>query len=102
MSDKHVYRFSEGNKTMRELLGGKGANLAEMTTIGLPVPAGFTITTEVCNYYYAHGKYPPELKAQVEDALASLEKDMGEKFGDASEPAARLRAAPAPASPCPA
>jgi len=56
-SGEHVYRFSEGNKTMRELLGGKGANLAEMTTIGLPVPPGFTITTEVCNHYSAR-RYP--------------------------------------------
>jgi pyruvate,orthophosphate dikinase len=86
MSDKHVYRFSEGNKSMRELLGGKGANLAEMTTIGLPVPPGFTITTEVCNYYSAHGDYPQDVDAQLEDALASLESDTGKVFGDASGP----------------
>ena len=60
MSDKYVYRFSEGNKTMKELLGGKGANLAEMTVIGLPVPPGFTITTEVCNHYSPHGKGYPD------------------------------------------
>ncbi len=86
MSDKYVYRFSEGNKSMRELLGGKGANLAEMTTIGLPVPPGFTITTEVCNHYSAHGGYPDGVDAQVEDALAALEADTGKKFGDASDP----------------
>ena len=86
MSDKHVYRFSEGNKTMRELLGGKGANLAEMTSIGLPVPPGFTLTTEVCNYYSAHGGYPDGVEAQLEDALASLEADTGKSFGDASDP----------------
>ena len=86
MSDKHVYRFSEGNKSMRELLGGKGANLAEMTTIGLPVPPGFTITTEVCNYYSAHGDYPAGVDAQLEDALKALESDTGKVFGDASDP----------------
>ena len=86
MSDKHVYRFSEGNKSMRELLGGKGANLAEMTSIGLPVPPGFTLTTEVCNYYSAHGGYPDGVEAQLEDALASLEADTGKSFGDASDP----------------
>ena len=86
MSDKHVYRFSEGNKTMRELLGGKGANLAEMTSIGLPVPPGFTITTEVCNYYSAHGDYPAGVDAQLEDALKALESDTGKTFGDASDP----------------
>ena len=86
MSDKHVYRFSEGNKTMRELLGGKGANLAEMTSIGLPVPPGFTLTTEVCNYYSAHGGYPDGVEAQLEEALASLEADTGKSFGDASDP----------------
>ncbi|HEY1065822.1 MAG TPA: PEP/pyruvate-binding domain-containing protein, partial [Pirellulales bacterium] len=83
---KYVYYFgssgTEGSAKMRDNLGGKGANLAEMTLIGLPVPAGFTISTEVCNYYYANGKqYPPELKAQVEEAMAKIEKDMGGKFG---------------------
>jgi pyruvate,orthophosphate dikinase len=86
MSDKYVYRFSEGNKSMRELLGGKGANLAEMTSIGLPVPPGFTITTEVCNYYSAHGDYPAGVDVQVEEALRALEADTGKKFGDASDP----------------
>jgi len=86
MSDKYVYQFSEGNKNMKELLGGKGANLAEMTGIGLPVPPGFTITTEVCNHYSAHGDYPAGVDAQLEAALASLEKDTGKKLGDTSDP----------------
>ena len=94
MSDKHVYRFNEGNKTMRELLGGKGANLAEMTTIGLPVPPGFTITTEVCNYYSTHGDYP----AGVDDAEGLVG---GESC--ATTPTRFFSAcAPARAPPCPA
>src|SRR5438067_3898767 len=88
---KYVYFFgsekAEGRADMKELLGGKGANLAEMTNIGLPVPAGFTITTEVCNYYYAHNRqYPPELKAQVEESLKKTEEVMGARFGDAKNP----------------
>ena len=76
---KWVYSFgdgkAEGMSGMKELLGGKGANLAEMINIGLPVPAGFTISTAVCTYYYANGKqFPPELKAQVEEALPSEHK----------------------------
>ena len=91
MASKYVYFFggksAEGNGKQKELLGGKGANLAEMCLIGLPVPAGFTITTEVCTYYYANGlKYPPELKAQVEDAFRKTEAVMGAKFGDAKNP----------------
>ena len=86
MADKYVYDFSEGNKSMRELLGGKGANLAEMTVIGLPVPPGFTVTTEVCNHYSAKGEYPVGLEAQVESALALLEKNTGKKFGDPNDP----------------
>ncbi len=86
MADKYVYDFSEGNKSMRELLGGKGANLAEMTVIGLPVPPGFTVTTEVCNHYSAKGEYPAGLEAQVESALALLEKNTGKKFGDPNDP----------------
>src|SRR5262245_35807128 len=75
---KYVYFFgggkADGNGKMKELLGGKGANLAEMCLIGLPVPAGFTITTEVCTYYYANGKtYPKELKAEVDAALRQTE-----------------------------
>ena len=86
MASKHVYRFSEGNKGMKALLGGKGANLAEMTSIGLPVPPGFTLTTEVCNHFSAHGGYPDGAVAQVEAALADLEQDTGKTFGDSSDP----------------
>jgi pyruvate,orthophosphate dikinase len=90
-STKYVYFFgdakSEGNATMRNDLGGKGANLAEMVNIGLPVPAGFTISTGVCTYYYGNGKkFPPELTAQVEEALAKVEKTMGKKFGCTTDP----------------
>jgi pyruvate,orthophosphate dikinase len=87
MSKKRVYLFREGDKSMRDLLGGKGANLAEMTNIGLPVPPGFTITTEVCTEYYDNGKtLPAELKAEVEAALADVEKDQGKKLGDTTNP----------------
>ena len=84
---KYVYFFggkkAEGKAEMKALLGGKGANLAEMVNIGLPVPAGFTITTEVCTAYYKNNKkYPRELEKQVKDALAKVEKQMGAKFGD--------------------
>lgn len=84
---KYVYYFggkkAEGKAEMKELLGGKGANLAEMVNIGLPVPAGFTISTEVCTYYYANKrKYPKELNKQVSDALVKVEKQMGAKFGN--------------------
>ncbi|MEJ2505908.1 MAG: PEP/pyruvate-binding domain-containing protein [Ignavibacteriaceae bacterium] len=88
---KYVYFFggkkAEGKAEMKELLGGKGANLAEMVNIGLPVPAGFTITTEVCTYYYDNKKkYPKELKADVLSALKKVEEKMGAKFGDAKNP----------------
>src|SRR5207249_4949757 len=88
---KYVYFFgagkADGRTDMKPLLGGKGANLAEMTNIGLPVPAGFTITTEVCNYYYQNSrKYPPELRDQVTEALQGIEKIMGAKFGDTTNP----------------
>ncbi len=88
---KYVYYFgggkADGQADMKELLGGKGANLAEMVNLGLPVPAGFTITTEVCTYYYDNNKqYPPELKDQVLEALAKVEKEMGAKFGDKENP----------------
>lgn len=91
MGKKYVYYFgngkAEGKADMKALLGGKGANLAEMTNIGLPVPPGFTITTEACNYYYANKrKYPKELKAQLESALKKLEKDYGSKFGNRNNP----------------
>ena len=88
---KWVYSFgdglNEGRADMRNLLGGKGANLAEMASIGLPVPPGFTITTEVCSAFYENGrKYPDDLRAQVADALARVEKSMGLRFGDAEAP----------------
>jgi pyruvate,orthophosphate dikinase len=88
---KYVYFFgagkADGNGEMKELLGGKGAGLAEMTRIGLPVPAGFTITTETCDYYLTHGKkYPKELRAEVSKNIARLEKLTGKKLGDAKDP----------------
>lgn len=88
---KRVYRFggkkAEGNGTMRELLGGKGANLAEMSLLGMPVPAGFTITTECCAEYYAlGGGYSNDLKAEVAQALKATEDIMGKKFGDVNDP----------------
>jgi pyruvate,orthophosphate dikinase len=88
---KWVYGFgggsAEGRADMRDLLGGKGAGLAEMSNLGLPVPPGFTITTEVCTYFYANGKsYPKDLAEQVSAALAALEKRLGAKFGDAGNP----------------
>ncbi len=90
-TQKYVYFFggkkADGQADMKGLLGGKGANLAEMVNIGLPVPAGFTITTEVCTYYYDNKKkYPVELKAQVEAALKKIESEMGAKFGDPKNP----------------
>ncbi|HEY0900599.1 MAG TPA: PEP/pyruvate-binding domain-containing protein, partial [Micavibrio sp.] len=91
MSTQWVYRFgadkTEGNAKMKELLGGKGANLAEMSSLGLPVPPGFTVTTEVCTHYYSHDKtYPAALKAQVAAALTALEAQMGDQFGDPDHP----------------
>ncbi len=91
MSRKYVYFFggkrAEGKAEMKSLLGGKGANLAEMVNISLPVPAGFTITTEVCTYYYQNKKkYPKELKAQVAASLKKVEKEMNAKFGDPENP----------------
>ena len=88
---KWVYTFgngkAEGDANMRNLLGGKGANLAEMNKVGLPVPPGFTVTTEVCTYYYANNKtYPSDLKDQVRAAVAGVEAIMGKKFGDSSNP----------------
>ncbi|MBR4446527.1 MAG: pyruvate,phosphate dikinase, partial [Solobacterium sp.] len=78
MSKKYVYKFTEGNGSMRELLGGKGANLAEMASLELPVPMGFTITTEACNQYYADGeKINEEIMDQVREKLAWLEEYMG-------------------------
>ncbi len=88
---KYVYRFgggqAEGNKDMRDLLGGKGANLAEMSAIGLPVPPGFTITTEACAYYHEHGgKWPEGLEAQVREGIRHIEQLMGARFGDPENP----------------
>src|SRR5260370_830541 len=91
MPQKYVYFFgeghAEGNAKMKDVLGGKGAGLAEMTNIGVAVPPGFTISTEVCTYFYEHGKkYPPELKKSVEENLARVEKSAGKKFGDSKRP----------------
>src|SRR5579884_1786873 len=88
---KWVYCFgagrNEGKAEMRNLLGGKGANLAEMANIGLPVPPGFTITTEVCTAFYANDrKFPDDLKPQVREALERVEQAVGRKFGDAMQP----------------
>ena len=83
---KYVYDFNEGNKDMKDLLGGKGANLAEMTNLGLPVPPGFVITTDACRAYLAHGEPPAELADEISQHLASLEKAMGKKLGDAADP----------------
>src|SRR5580765_5590941 len=84
---QYVFDFTEGNKDQKELLGGKGANLAEMARLGLPVPPGFTISTEVCTHYYAHGRrYPAALRAQVSEALARIEKALGRQFGDPDDP----------------
>src|ERR1044071_5814889 len=88
---KFVYTFgtkkADGNGSMKALLGGKGANLAEMTRIGLPVPPGFTISTEVCTYYYDNKRtYPRELQKQVEAGVVNMEKILGKKFGDLNKP----------------
>src|SRR3978361_374886 len=86
-----VYAFgggaADGDASMKDLLGGKGANLAEMSAPGLPVPPGFNITTEACTHYYANTQtYPPDLKDQVAEALAIVEKQTGKAFGDAANP----------------
>ncbi len=87
MSKKYVYLFSEGNANMRELLGGKGANLAEMTNIGLPVPQGFTITTEACTQYYEDGRQiNDEIMAQIMEYIVKMEEITGKKFGDHENP----------------
>ena len=84
---KFVYDFSEGNGSMRELLGGKGANLAEMSNLGMPVPQGFTVTTEACTQYYNDGRtIAPEIEAEIMEHLAKLEEKTGKKFGDTSNP----------------
>ena len=85
--EKYVYNFTEGKKEMKELLGGKGANLAEMTSIGLPVPPGFTITTEACAKYYDDGqKISDDILKQTWEQLVILEGKMGKKLGDFSDP----------------
>ena len=87
MSHKYVYLFSEGNKDMRELLGGKGANLAEMTNAGLPVPQGFTVSTEACTQYYNDGRQiNDEIQAQIYEGLAKMEEVVGKKFADPENP----------------
>src|SRR3954467_2488122 len=91
MSDKYTYFFgagkADGKASMRELLGGKGAGLHEMTRIGAPVPPGFTITTEVCTYFYDHRRqYPKGLEVEIAQALARVEKILGRKFGDETNP----------------
>ena len=87
MSKKYVYLFSEGDASMRELLGGKGANLAEMTKIGLPVPQGFTISTEACTQYYEDGrKINDEIQAQIMEYIVKMEEVVGKKFGDKENP----------------
>ncbi|MBR4763531.1 MAG: pyruvate, phosphate dikinase, partial [Lachnospiraceae bacterium] len=87
MSKKYCYLFSEGNADMRELLGGKGANLAEMTNIGLPVPQGFTITTEACTQYYEDGReINPSIMAEINEYIGKMEEITGKKFGDAKNP----------------
>ena len=83
---KYVYDFVEGDKNQKDLLGGKGANLAEMTNLGIPVPAGFTITTEACKEYLNSGSEPAELRSQVVAGLAKIEKTMGKKLGDQDDP----------------
>ncbi len=90
-TEKYVYSFqngkAEGNGKMKDVLGGKGAGLAEMTNIGIPVPPGFTITTEVCNYYYKHNKkLPSSFEEQFKNAITKLEKASNKKFGDNKNP----------------
>ncbi|HYH28410.1 MAG TPA: pyruvate, phosphate dikinase [Actinomycetota bacterium] len=86
MGTKWVYDFQQGGKEMKDLLGGKGANLAEMTNLGLPVPPGFTITTQACLEYLRTGSFPDELEAQVDDAVRKLEQEMGRRLGDLEDP----------------
>ena len=86
MANKYCYLFSEGNANMRELLGGKGANLAEMTNIGLPVPQGFTITTEACTQYYEDGGISDEIMAEINEYIVKMEEITGKKFGDKDNP----------------
>ena len=103
---RYIYAWgdgtAEGNGRMKDLLGGKGAGLAEMTIAGLPTPPGFTITTEACNDYFAAGEQLPDgLWDDVLDAMHEVERETGKGFGDAGEPAARERPLRAPSSRCP-
>ncbi len=87
MNKKYVYHFQEGSKEMKELLGGKGANLAEMARLSIPVPPGFTITTEVCEYFYNHNNsYPEQLSGEVKEHLKRMEEETGKVFGDPDKP----------------
>ena len=87
MSKKYVYMFSEGDASMKNLLGGKGSNLAEMTKMGLPIPQGFIVSTEACTDYNAGGKIlTVDMKSQIDECLANLEKIADKKFGDNSNP----------------
>jgi pyruvate,orthophosphate dikinase len=84
---KYVYSFEEGKGVNKNIVGSKGANLAEMVSLGLPIPSGFTITTETCDMYYKNNKsYPQEVKDQIEIQLQALEAKMGKKLGDANDP----------------
>ena len=83
---KYVYDFTEGDQSQKDLLGGKGANLAEMTNMGIPVPPGFTVTTDACKFYLKHGRAPDQLGAQVGAALATTEERTGKGFGDPANP----------------
>ena len=102
MSKKYVYAFgagkTDGGAEMKLELGGKGANLAEMSKLGMPVPPGFTITTEICTHYEQNQSYPDGLRDEVAAALASIEKEMGAKFGDAKNPLLLSVRSGAPAS----
>ena len=92
MAHKYVYLFREGRADMKNLLGGKGANLAEMTALGLPVPQGFTVSTEACTAYYNNNKQiPAEILEQIDAALAQTEEICGKKFGDLQRPLPRVR-----------
>jgi len=87
MTKKYVYSFAEGKKEMKDVLGGKGANLSEMTNLGIPVPPGFIVTTPVCAEYLKKDKtYPKEVFTQIDEKLADIEKNMGKKFGDKEDP----------------
>ena len=102
MGHKFVYLFSEGNGKMRELLGGKGANLAEMTVLGMPVPQGFTISTEACTQYYEDGRQINDaIQKEIYENLTKMEEICGKKFGDPENPRWFL-SVPARGLPCPA